>query len=77
MKISQAIEMLKMAQDQVGDVDVMSLTEVDGHFCCEFERTFEIIQIPDEAENEITVVAFMEPPEEEKSGKPTLKIVKP
>ena len=77
MKISQAIEILKHAQEHVGDVPVISLTEVDGQFCCEFERMFEIIQIPDEAENEITVVAFMDPPEEEKSGKPTLKIVKP
>jgi len=64
MKLREAIQKLQEFEKEVGDAEIVSLTEVDGRFCIEHGRVFDIIQLPDENDQlEAPVIAFMEPVE--------------
>lgn len=72
MKLREAIQKLQEFEKEVGDAEIVSLTEVDGRFCIEYGRVFDIIQLPDENDQlEAPVIAFMEPVEDSH-----LKIIK-
>lgn len=79
MKISEAIKQLEFALKEVGDVEIIHVEEVDGQFYMEWDRSFEIIGIPDEDDTEEEmVVGFVNQniiPEDEPSG-PNLKRIK-
>lgn len=63
MKISQVKAILEkaLADPAVGDVDFIVNTEVDGHFCLEFGREVDVIQVPldDDLTKLTTVVAVL------------------
>lgn len=72
MKISEAIEQLKAFKDQVGDVELVVVTDVDGQYIVE-NRDLDVVEILNEDETEMqTVVAFLE--SEDLSPKP-LKVI--
>ncbi len=65
MKISEAIVKLTQYQKEVGDVEFVVLTDLDGGFVVEHGRNCEIVELPNEDETGFeTVVAFLEPMEE-------------
>jgi hypothetical protein len=81
MKISQAIKYLQKVKKDEGDLEIVCMTEVDGAFCIEHGRVFDVIQLPGEDDElEGPIVAFMEPVEENdghyKEMKPKLKRIK-
>lgn len=80
MKISEAIKILQEFEKKVGgDVPIVSVTDVDERFCIEFERTFDLIELPDENEsmdNSQLVCAFMEPSNPDRVEYPDLRVIK-
>lgn len=67
MTINEAIQKLSELEKEVGgDVEIISMQEVDGRFFMEWGRIFDLIEVPDEDGNEITLVcALMDDPETE------------
>lgn len=61
MKISEVKAVLERALKEVGDVEFIVNTEVDGQFCLEFGRDVDIIQVPVNDDNTQleTVVAVL------------------
>ena len=76
MKLSEAIKRLQEFEKEAGgDIPVVSMVDVDGAFCIEHDRIFDLIEIPDDDENldnPQLVCAFMES-EENKS--PALRLL--
>ena len=48
MKISEARKKLEEFEKEVGDVELICMTAVDGEFFTEFGRALDIVTIPDE-----------------------------
>ena len=80
MKASEAAAKLMHLIDELGqDVDLVCLTDVDGRFAIDYNRDFDIIELPDEngnLDNAIPVIAFMESPDPDQMEYPKLKAVK-
>lgn len=77
MKILEAIETLNKFYKEVGNVDLVNCTEVDGEFIIE-DRELDIIEIPTDDNEYIydTVVAFLEKDLENNTERPKLVIIK-
>jgi len=75
MKISEAIKRLTEFQKEVGDVDLVMVTDVDGAFIVE-DRLLEIVEIPTETGAMEAVAAFIDPDVLNGSDNSQLRIVK-
>lgn len=65
MKLSEAIKSLQMQLAEHGDLDVVSVTDIDTGFVVDMDRIFEVIELPNDDETGfVTVSAFVEPIEE-------------
>lgn len=49
MKLSETIQLLQEFKDEVGDVEFVVMTEVDGQFYVEPNRTVDIVEFPAES----------------------------
>lgn len=83
MRLSEVIATLQQYQQEVGDVELVSIFDMDQGFVIESGQLLEIVEIPtaDEASFE-TVVALLDPSLEDefdmplKNKKPKLSLVK-
>ena len=75
MKISDAIVQLQQIQAELGDLELVTVTDIDGTFMIEEGKIIDVIEIPDDDETTMyPVCAIMEPLDED--GLPTLRAVK-
>ena len=66
MKLTEAIKTMQMQLAEHGDLEIVSITDIDGGFIVDMGRVFEVIEMPNDDETEmIKVSAFVEPTEEE------------
>lgn len=77
MKVSEAIKKLQEILDTTGDMEVVVLSDIDGQFIVDFDKSFEAIEVPNEDESGFeTVCAMMDGFEgEHVPNKTDLKII--
>lgn len=62
MKISEIRKKLEEFEKEVGDVEFVVMTEVDGRFCVESDRDIDIVTLPTEEDENLPegpIVAVM------------------
>lgn len=74
MKISDAIQKLQTILQSDGDLDVVSIDDVDGFFIVDFAKEFEVFDIPNHDENDFSQVCAFSKNLDNTS--PHLKLVK-
>jgi len=66
MKLSEAIKAMQMQLAEHGDLDVVSVTDIDEGVLVDMDRIFEVIEMPNEQETALVKVsAFVTPMIEE------------
>lgn len=69
LKVSEAIEILRAIQSQVGDLEIVSLDRGEDSVMVEFRRTFDVVELPNDDGTSTVVCAFIEATNDE--GDPT------
>jgi len=82
MNVRQAIKELQLIERAVGgDVELISMTDVDGRFCIDTGRVFDLIEIPPPGEDvtpgqKLTLVCAYMDPIDENAGEPAPRILR-
>lgn len=80
MTIGEAIQKLQEFETQVGpNVPIISLTEVDDRFAIDWDRSFDLIELPDannNMDNPTLVCALMDEPDDADTEYPPLEVVR-
>lgn len=77
MNITEAIQQLEKIKTEVGDIELVTIEDTAGEgFIIEYNKIFDIIELPDETETVFTKVVTLLAPEDFEIIQPYLTVVK-